>query len=220
MLPHSRISNRPGLLLTSVLALLSVFALTPAVGAQESGAVDVTGAVGTSLSPLQMTLCDSGANFGTNLDSAGTTSNSSDNILSIPGNASINQGSFYKWTPACASGTSFITVNSTISWTGSVCSTENGGSGASSLALADRDLRFSIGSYGSTSYNSVDSAALDFAVCGVGSTDWTSLNCTPGYTVSCGTAGISNHRFYYYLQVDREETVGTFASTTTWSVSG
>jgi len=212
-LPQRQQLARSSFVIASVLAFALSLTAAHSALAQTSGEVDVTATVGTSLAPLTLTICDGAADFGTNLDADGTVSNSLDTILAIPGNPATNQGAYYKWTPACGTGSSFLSINATTTWTGAVCATEN--SGTSSLSLADNDLRFSQSNFFAGSYNSINSVStIVFPDCDTSSHDWTNLGGTGG------GAGITNRNFFYYLQVDRSETVGTFESTTTWSITG
>ncbi|HEY7030656.1 MAG TPA: hypothetical protein VH482_04970 [Thermomicrobiales bacterium] len=214
--------------LTALAATVGIFALiagAPAASADTSGQVHVTGGV-VNLNPITLTLCDTEASFGTNLDANGAASNSGDGIGAIHGNPALNQGAVYQWDPACTSQPALLQVIAPLTWTGSVCATQ--GAGTSSLSVAAGDLRYS--PYAWTSYIGPEpesnvygyatgtSYTASFAACGSGATDWTAWNCSVGFASGCGAAGLSNHNFHFYLRVDRTTTAGDFDATTTWTV--
>lgn len=155
---------------------------------------------------LSITLCDASADFGDGLNYLGTlpTAGTADVIFATsPGDRNQNQGVFYGWTPSCGPGASLVHVESNISWRATVCSTES--TGSSSLKIASSDLRFSL--LKGTSYVQAQGFG-QVKVC----TDPTTL-------VNGEQAGMYNLNYYLYLQVDRNDTQGTFNTTTTWSVT-
>ena len=195
------------------LALLTSLLSVPGASAQESGNVDVSATV-NGLSPLTITLCDPTADFGTSLDANGTQSNSTDTVSAIRGNATAGEGTWYLWSPRCTTG-SFIEVTSGNAWDGGVCGTQ--GTGTSSLSLANGDLRFDyqyLASSGNYSY--IGTYSKLFPTCDQ-PVDWLETIYGSGYTAPPGTQSFT---FYYYLNVERVDTPGTFAATTTWSVIG
>jgi hypothetical protein len=211
--------------LVAAIGFFAVLAGAPAASADTAGQVDVTGGV-VDLNPITLTLCDTDASFGTNLDANGAASNSGDGIGVIHGDPAQNQGAVYQWDPACSSQPGLIQVSAPRTWTGTVCASENVGS--SSLSVAGGNLRYS--PYAWTSYigSQPEATIYDYATgtnytaafvdCGSGTTDWTTWNCSVGFASGCGAAGLSNHNFHFYLRVDRTTTAGNLDATTTWTV--
>jgi hypothetical protein len=203
---------RRGLALAAALALLASVAARPA--AAETGAtVTVTGAV---VNELSLKLCDTSANFGTNLNSTGVASNSGDSVGVVGPSSDVDEGSFYVWTPGCqvvGKGT-FVAVSSTATWQLTPCATENGGPEASpTLKIANGDLRWYVDDIGLSSpfgsYADANANTLGFALCDQAS----------------GTGSLVEPRGrydlpgYLFLQVDPSDAPGTFATTTTWTLT-
>jgi hypothetical protein len=213
------------LVLAAALALITMLAGPPVARADNAGQVHVSAGI-VDLNPIILTMCDSDAAFGTNLDANGTPSNSGDGIGVIHGVPAQNQGAVYQWDPACSSQPGLLQVDAPRTWTGTVCASES--TGSSSLSIAGGNLRYSpwawtsfIGQQAESTvygYATGTSYTASFPDCGAGTQDWTTWNCTAGFASGCGAAGLSNHNFYFYLKIDRDDTAGSFDSTTTWQV--
>lgn len=219
-IPQLRLVWRRTLALAGCLALIAILGLAPAASAGTTGQVQVTAGT-VDLNPITLTLCDTAADFGANLDANAAASDSSDTVDAIAGNPLNNEGALYQWTPDCSSQPALLQVTAPRTWTGSVCATENGGSNSQSVASGD--LRFSpyrMTDYGINAYNGAHDNVTTppFALCGGAGTDWTNRACGAGFATGCGLPGVANEQFYYYLRVDRDDSAGSFSSVTTWSV--
>jgi hypothetical protein len=195
---------RRSLSLAAALALLATFSLAP-VARAETGNVDVTANISAFTPSLTLDFCDQSADFGSGLSaSADPVTGTTDTVDPIPLNTGLPNGAFYRWTPSC-DGVSFITVTSNVSWSGTVCGTLSGGTGTSSLTLSD--LRYA-GAL-SLDYNTISSLSTPFQDCG-SPAPWTSQpqSVTP-FTFD----------YFYYLQIDPNDTAGSFTATTTWEVT-
>jgi hypothetical protein len=198
--------------LATALALLASLAVIPAANAQTSGDVSISAEV-DALAAISFTLCDDAvANFGTNLNAEGQPSDSgSDTIVAFPGGHGV--GAFYGWDPACTTQPKLFRVTSPLPWSGGVCLSQE--SGSSSLNDDGNDLRWSPYATGSIgNYSGIDPNTQLFQACGAGAPpDWVPVLC------GCGTLGTHDVNASFYLQVDWNETAGTYSAVTTWSVT-
>jgi hypothetical protein len=190
-----------------VLALLTAFAAAPAVGAQDSATISVSADISSSIT---ITACDPTAEFGTGLTAQGAPpGGTTDSVrVSEPGDPILGQGVFYIWSATCDPGAWTIQVESSVSWDGSVCATEN--SGTSGLSVASGDLRWT-GSFFidlETAYNRIERATLTFPQA-----------CGNSHWITDQPSGTYANDFRYALRVDIGASPGDFASTTTWMVT-
>lgn len=212
-MPIRSIRSRRPLSLAAVLALLAALAVIPAVSAQNSGDVAISAEV-DALAAISLTLCDDNvANFGTNLNAEGQVSDSTtDVIAAFPGGPGV--GAFYGWDPACASQPLLFRVSSPLAWSGGVCLSQEAGS--SSLNDDGNDLRFAPYNTGAIGgYAGITGNSASFQACSAGPPhpDWVPFLC------GCGVLGTHDIHASFYLQVDWDETPGTYSAVTTWSVS-
>jgi hypothetical protein len=192
------------LTLAAVLALLAAVSLTSATRAA-TGDVQVTANITAFTPSLTLELCDDSADFGSGLNaSADPATGNTDTVDSIPLAAGLPNGAFYRWTPSCGAGESFITVTSNVSWDGTVCATL---AGTSTSSLTVGDLRYSVDI--PQDYSTISTNATPFQDCS-SPASWTSFpQSTTPYTFD----------YLYYLQIDPTDTAGSFAATTTWAVT-
>jgi hypothetical protein len=200
--------------LALVLALLATLAFAGDTRAQtdtDSGNITVQATV-EELPSITLEFCDdTGVDFGTSLTAEGQPSGSGDVVTALFGGDGV--GAYYGWVPTCTTGpTTLFRVTATAAWSGTVCLASQ--SGTSSLNADGDDLRWSrytpdaIGGYSSVAGNSAA-----FQLCSAGAPDWLSSLCS-----SCGVSGVHDINAYFYLQVDWNETPGTYSATTIWSV--
>jgi len=185
-----------GLGIAVVVGILVAVMALPA-GAASGG---VSGS-GTNNAKITITLSDTTADFGTNLDPSGAASNSGDVVESNVG-SSGNEGAYYEWKASGGTGLT-IEVKSNKAWDGTVQATENSGT-SSSMTIASGALRYVEGSQ-PTSY----------ATCAAG----TAFQTTAQTWKSNVAKGKSSYVQYYCLRVDWTDDPGTFASTTTYTVT-
>lgn len=181
-------------------------ALVAPAAAQDPGTATVSVEASVVIpTELSLTLCDSTADFGVGLDYLGTAPTGTGDVIfaTAPGDPAQQQGVFYGWTPTCADGGSFFHVESNVPWDSTICATEN--TGTSSLKVVNTDLRVSI--VKATTY----AEAVIFGQ--VRTCD------NPATLRGPEQAGTLDATYYLYLQVDRDDTEGTFQSTTTWTVT-
>lgn len=172
------------------LALFAALAATPSTRAATTGNVDVTANITTFTTSLSLSICDTSADFGSGLDAFGNApTGTADAVQGIPDAAGAPDGALYQWSPSCAAGASFLTVDSNVNWQGSVCATA-GTITASGLTLDD--LTHSMGTFS---------------------------ECTAPTVWSIGGPGLSNIGDNYFLRVDAGDGEGSFAATTTWDVT-
>ena len=161
----------------------------------------VTGGVtasGTNNAKITISIADATADFGTNLDPAGTASDSGDTVADVQG-SSGDQGSYYVW----KSGGMDVTVKSNKVWNGTLAATENGGT-SSSITIASGALRYAESTEPS-SYTDCSSS--------------TAFATTSSSWKSAVSAGVSPYTHYYCLRVDWVDDPGTFVSTLTYAVT-
>jgi hypothetical protein len=154
--------------------------------------VTVTGTINAALT---LTIADSTAAFGTNLDPSGTDSNSADGVTDVQ---AVN-GSYYIW----KTGGMNITVSSSLVWNGTVSATENSGT-STTLTVASGALRWTDGG-----------APGSYAACAL-ATPFTLL---AGVWKTAVLPGTNTYTTYYCLRDDFVDTPGTFASTVTYSAT-
>jgi len=176
-------------------ALVAVMANT--AGAASGG----VSASGTNNANITITLSDSTADFGTNLDPSGTASNSSDTVVARAGSTG-NQGAYYEWKANGGTGLS-IEVKSNKTWNGTVQASENSGT-SSSMTVASGALKYAEGS-----------EPTSYAACAAG----TAFATTAQTWKSNVSKGKSTYTQYYCLRVDWTDDPGTFASSTTYTVT-
>jgi hypothetical protein len=185
-----------GLGVAVVAGVLVAVAAIPAGAA--SGGVSASG---TNNANITITLSDSTADFGTNLDPSGTASNSSDTVVARVGSTG-NEGAYYEWKANGGSGLT-VTVKSNKTWNGTVQASENSGT-SSSMTVASGALRYAEGS-----------EPTSYAACSSG----TAFATTAQSWKSNVAKGKSSYTQYYCLRVDWTDDPGTFASSTTYTVT-
>ena len=184
--------------LLKALLLAAVLLFTPLSTA--SAETQVIVASGTNVAKITVSIDDTSAAFGTNLDPGGTNSNSIDTVVDYQG-AFGNQGSYYVW-GASGSGAT-IAVKSNKVWSGTLDATENGGT-ASSMTILSGVLKYS-----------EDVAPNSYATCGLA----TALTTAPASWKSSVAKGKYSYSHYYCLRVDWDDDPGTFSSTITYTVT-
>lgn len=190
------------------IAILVAMTAAPAVIAQTADSENVT-VTANIVSPaaLVITLCDLTADFGSGLNNEGApVASTSDSVVATTEGTSVGQGVYYRWTPTCATGTSFIQIDSSVAWDLHQCATD--GTSTSSLAIANSDLKFRTQSV--SDYSNANNSTT-FTPCPVGAAQ------TPVQTSAVGST--TNINFFYYLRVDDNDTPGSFNATTTWTVT-
>jgi hypothetical protein len=196
--------------LALVPALLATLTFVGVARADTTGNITVEATV-EALPSITLEFCDdTDVQFGATLNAEGQPAGSGDNVTAIPGGEGV--GAYYGWTPTCTSGpTKLLKVTSTAPWSGTVCLASQ--SGTSSLNAAGDDLRWSQYEPGAIGgYSAVAGNSAAFQLCSDGAPDWISALCM------CANAGTHEINAYFYLQVDWDETPGTYAATTVWSV--
>ncbi len=192
--------------LAAALVLLGALVFAPAVAADTSGTVVVTASVATEMS---LTLCDTEANFGDGLTSAGATpSNTSDAIGVTSPSSNPAQGRYYSWTPSCqASGTGVFwrIVSTSAAWRLTPCATGNAGPGASPTLSVANSLRWDALPLPLTTY---EDALGSFGACPGGNGF--------GYI---GNPGTAQSPFHLYLRVAPSDQAGTFSATVNWTLT-
>src|SRR5919199_561892 len=111
--------QRRSIIVLTVMTLLRVFAGVASAQTSGTGTVTVTA---TNSAAMTISIADSSAAFGANLNPAGT--NTGGEISSTVGSTG-SQGAYYLWSPAS---TPNITVRSNATWNGTVAAGENSGS--------------------------------------------------------------------------------------------
>ncbi len=181
----------------AVVAGILVAVMAIPAGAASGG----VSASGTNNANITITLSDSTADFGTNLDPSGTASNSSDTVQANAGSTG-NQGAYYEWKANGGSGLS-IQIKSNKTWNGTVAASENSGTSAS-MTVASGALRYAEGS-----------EPTSYGTCASG----TAFASTAQTWKSNVTKGVNSYTQYYCLRVDWTDDPGTFASNTTYTVT-
>lgn len=186
------------------LAILVAMTAVPAVSAQSSDSESVTVTANIVSPPdLVLTLCDLTADFGSGLDNAGAApTGATDVVTATTQGTDPNQGVYYRWTPSCASGTTFFRIESAVPWALHACATQT--ASTSSLAIAQNDLVFRPSSV--SDYASVI-PSRPFTPCPASMT-------SPWLSAGLGTTVTG----FYYLRVDDDDTAGSFNATTIWTV--
>jgi hypothetical protein len=197
-------------LYVAAFALLGALIFAPAMSADTTGSVTVTASVASELS---YTLCDTDADFGDGLTSNGAAPQNTTDTVGVTTPSSQTGGSvYYHWTPSCqpiGEGVRFFHVHSSSSWKLTPCATENDGSGASpTLRIANSDLRWGANQPAAISSYANANITNAFALC-------SAVN-PPSLTGLSGTLDIYGH---YYLQIAPTDQPGTFATTTTWTLT-
>jgi hypothetical protein len=190
------------------LAILVAITAAPTLMAQTADSEDVT-VTANIVSPaaLVITLCDLSANFGSELNNeGGSVTGTTDTVAATTEGTGAGQGVYYRWTPTCATGTSFIQIDSSVAWDLHQCATD--GTSTSSLAIANSALKFRTSSVADYANANISTT---FTPCPVGATQ------TPVQMSSVGST--TNINFFYYLRVDDNDTPGSFNATTTWTVT-
>ncbi|MDP3062637.1 MAG: hypothetical protein Q8O40_05440 [Chloroflexota bacterium] len=185
-----------GLGVAVVVGILVAVMAIPAGAA--SGGVSASG---ENQANITITLIDSTAGFGTNLDPSGTASNSSDTVVARAGSTG-NQGAYYEWKANGGDGLT-IEVKSNKTWNGTMAASENSGT-SSSMTVASGALRYAEGSE-PTSYSACSSG--------------TAFQSTAQTWKSNVAKGKSSYTQYYCLRVDWTDDPGTFVSNTTYTVT-
>jgi hypothetical protein len=162
----------------------------------ETGTVTVSA---TNNAKITITIADTSAAFGTNLDPSGPASNSTDTVAVYTGSTG-NQGAYYVWKSGGSGLT--VTVRSNRSWNGTVQASENSGT-AASMTVASGVLRWA--ETEPTSYSACSSA--------------TAFGTTAGTWKSNIAKGVNSYTLYYCLRVDWDDDPGTFSSTVTYTVT-
>ena len=150
---------------------------------------------------ITLIITDSTAEFGSNMDPAGTASNSTDTVVAYSVDNG-NQGAYYIWSSSGGSGV-MVTVKSNLPWNGTTSATENSGS-SSTMTVGSGVWRYAEGAQPS-SYSECES-----------STAFTT-NSSPWKTSI--PAGINQYTQHYCLRVDWTDDPGDFLSTITYDVS-
>ncbi|MFN0073500.1 MAG: hypothetical protein ACKVVP_18620 [Chloroflexota bacterium] len=158
-----------------------------------SGTVTVTG---TNNAVITITITDTTAAYGTSLQPDG--SGTGGEISSVTG-SSGNQGAYYIWTPSSVPN---VSVKSNAAWSGTVDASANGGT-STSMSIASGVLRWC---------TAVPGGYAAAAAC-------TSFATTAQSWVASGALGTNTYTHYYGLRVDWNDTIGTFSSTVTYSVT-
>lgn len=182
-----------------VLCLFAAFAVqglaAPANAA--TGTVSVTATVNATIT---ISIADTTAAFGTNLDPLGTDSNSSDGVFDFQSaGAPPATGSYYVW----KTGGVAITVGSNTTWNGTLSASANTGT-SSSMTIASGVLRWKDGS-APASYSDCSSA--------------TSFNTAASTWKSAVPRGNTTYTTYYCLRDDWTDDPGTFISTVTYTAT-
>lgn len=190
------------LIVGSALALAPVAAQEPDQQANVTVEAEITIPI-----ELSMSLCDTDADFGTGLTHEGALPTGTNDSISAtsPGSPDNGQGVYYIWEPSCQAAETgfFVTVNSNVPWTLTTCASQ--GASSSTLTIADNDLRF--GESKAESYLMANNAT-PFPTCSA-----------PAVVRTWSAPGTLRSLYHLYLQVDPNDDPGTFAATTTWTVS-
>lgn len=173
----------------------TVTATSNADGAVSAAATDTTTGLPT------ITITDTTADFGTNLDPTGPSSNSTDGVSAYT-SSSGNQGAYYVWRSDGGSGVT-VTVKSNKPWNGTTSATENGGT-SPSMTVASGVWRYTEGTQPASYADCTAATAFTIAA-----SPWKS-----GIS-----AGINGYVHYYCLRVDWIDDPGTILSTLTYQVS-
>jgi len=181
--------------LLNILLLATLLFLVPVPVKAETQAVVASG---TNIAKITVSVDDTSATFGTNLDPSGTDSNSIDTVLDYQG-SSGNQGSYYMWS---VSGVA-VAVKSNKVWNGTLSATENGGT-ATSMTVLSGVLKYSEGVEPNSYIN-----------CGLS----TSFTTAPASWKASVAKGKYTYIHYYCLRVDWDDDPGTFSSTVTYTVT-
>lgn len=194
--------------LAACLAILLTMTAVLPVSAQTSDSETVTVTANIAAPPsLVITLCDLTATFGSGLNNVGAPpTGTSDAVAATSQGTGVNQGVYYRWTPSCATGTSFIQIESSVAWDLHQCATQAASS--SSLAISQADLRFRTALW--SDYGNANNSPT-FTPCPVGSSQ------PPVQSSAIGST--TNLMFWYYLRVDDNDTAGSFNATTTWTLT-
>jgi hypothetical protein len=194
----------------AVLVLLGCLFVAPAARAATTGTIAVTAEV---VSTFSLTLNDQTADFGTNLTSTTTTSNSTDVIYAKLGGSAA----FFLWRPTTTTGVLAHVVSST-PWNATLAATES--TGTSSLRLQNQDLRLV-----SASLSQAQSLYCAFPNSSQNAT-FNEINSQPailpGSTSLANGSPTSGADIYgcLALRVANDDTAGTFNSTLTITVTG
>jgi hypothetical protein len=178
-----------------VVAVVAVATVIPAMAV--SGNVTVSG---TNNAKITISVEDTSAAFGTNLDPSGPDSNSSDSVVDFQGTTG-NQGSYYVWKAGGSGNT--ITVKSNKSWNGTVAASENTGT-STSMTVASGAMRYA---------EAVVPTSYSDAAGGV------AFQTTGQAWKSSVAKGVNSYTHFYSLRVDWNDDPGTFASTITYEVT-
>lgn len=167
----------------------------PASAQTGTGSVSVQA---TNNAAITLSVSDGTADFGTNLDPLGSTSNSDDigGVVSFQG----PDGSYYLWSSE-GNGV-MITVRSNKSWTGTIVASPNIGT-SPSMSIESGVLRYSASAPGSY---------FDVALAPSLTTSGISFE-------AAGTKGVNTYTHFYALRVDWRDDPGTFVSSVTYTAT-
>ncbi|MBI2872639.1 MAG: hypothetical protein HYY00_05555 [Chloroflexi bacterium] len=178
-----------------VMALMAV--LVVAAVSTASGETAGVSATATNNAKITISVNDSGADFGTNLDPTGPASDSADGVTA---HTSAGVGAFYEW----KTGGMSVTVSSNKLWDGSVTASTSTGTSAS-MTIASGVLKRT--ATDPTSYSDCNSAT-SLATSAV-SNNWKDDI----------AKGVNSYTEYYCLRVAWTDDPGTFISTVTYTVT-
>jgi hypothetical protein len=184
-------------LVAALTLALSVGSPSPALAATGSGQITATG---TNNSMVTVTFSEAAVDFGTNLDPAGTASNSAQAVSAY---TSISTGAYYAFDGGAGLTTGeIVTVGSNAAWDGTVGAAANSGT-ATNITIASGSLRRD--DTAPTTY--AEAAAMPAMVT------------TPAVWQTAQTAGSHDYNEYYALRINWTSTVGTFSSVLTYAVT-
>ena len=163
----------------------------------QNSATDTT----TAPSTITVTISDTSAEFGSNLDPSGVGSNSSDSVVAYASSGGV-EGAYYVWRDQSGAGLT-VTVKSNLPWSGTTIATENTGT-SPSMTVASGVWRYSEGSE-PASYTDCAGATV--------------LTLTAATWKSSVPAGINPYTHYHCLRIDWIDDPGGFVSSLTYEVT-